>query len=91
MYSETRRLNANRLDNYHSTYSDIDFIAVGMSWCVFLGCSALAKKFVARSVQILFESLVPQDLDNLLIGGKSIAVSHIVNGCCGWSDGSLAS
>lgn len=41
--------------------------------------SAPAKEFVVRPVQIPFESLVPQEVDNLLIGGKSIAVSHIVN------------
>lgn len=41
--------------------------------------SAPAKEFVVRPVQIPLESMVPQGVDNLLIGGKSIAVSHIVN------------
>ncbi len=41
--------------------------------------SAPAKEFVVRPVQIPLESLVPQSVNNLLIGGKSIAVSHIVN------------
>ena len=41
--------------------------------------SAPAKEFVVRPVQIPLESLIPQGVNNLLIGGKSIAVSHIVN------------
>ncbi|MEM1256169.1 MAG: FAD-dependent oxidoreductase [Cyanobacteria bacterium P01_H01_bin.21] len=41
--------------------------------------SAPAKEFVVRPVKIPLESLIPQDVDNLLIGGKSIAASHIVN------------
>lgn len=41
--------------------------------------SAPAKEFVVRPVQIPLESLVPQEINNLLIGGKGIAVSHIVN------------
>jgi hypothetical protein len=41
--------------------------------------SAPAKEFVVRPVQIPLESLMPQEIDNLLIGGKSMAVSHIVN------------
>lgn len=41
--------------------------------------SAPAKEFVVRPVKIPLESLIPQEIDNLLIGGKSIAVSHIVN------------
>jgi hypothetical protein len=30
-------------------------------------------------VEIPLESLIPQEIDNLLIGGKAMAVSHIVN------------
>lgn len=41
--------------------------------------SAPAKEFVVRPVQIPLESLIPQGVNNLLMGGKSIAVSHIVN------------
>ncbi|MEO1352160.1 MAG: FAD-dependent oxidoreductase [Cyanobacteria bacterium J06635_15] len=41
--------------------------------------SAPAKEFVVRPVQIPLEGMVPQGVDNLLIGGKSLAVSHIVN------------
>lgn len=38
------------------------------------------KEFVVRPLQIPLEALLPQGVDNVLIGGKSIAVSHIVNG-----------
>lgn len=41
---------------------------------------ASIKEFVVRPLQIPLEALVPQGVDNVLIGGKSIAVSHIVNG-----------
>jgi hypothetical protein len=41
---------------------------------------ASIKEFVVRPLQIPLEGLVPQGVDNVLIGGKSIAVSHIVNG-----------
>lgn len=40
---------------------------------------APAREFVVRPVLIPLESLIPQKIDNLLIGGKSIAVTHIVN------------
>ncbi len=33
-----------------------------------------------KPIYIPLEALVPQEIDNLLIGGKSIAASHIVNG-----------
>jgi len=41
---------------------------------------ASIKEFVVRPLQIPLEGIVPQGVDNVLIGGKSIAVSHIVNG-----------
>ncbi|MGF1494655.1 MAG: FAD-dependent oxidoreductase [Microcoleaceae cyanobacterium] len=41
--------------------------------------SAPAREFVVRPIQIPLESLIPQGVDNLLIGGKGIAVTHIVN------------
>jgi hypothetical protein len=41
--------------------------------------SAPTKEFNVRPVVIPLESLIPQRIDNLLIGGKSIAVTHIVN------------
>lgn len=42
--------------------------------------SASIKEFVVRPLQIPLEAIMPQGVDNLLMGGKSIAVSHIVNG-----------
>ncbi|HEY9738380.1 MAG TPA: FAD-dependent oxidoreductase [Trichocoleus sp.] len=41
---------------------------------------ASIKEFVVRPLQIPLEALIPQGVDNVLIGGKSLAVSHIVNG-----------
>lgn len=41
--------------------------------------SAPAREFVIRPTFIPLESLIPQQIDNLLMGGKSIAVTHIVN------------
>ncbi|WP_199312384.1 FAD-dependent oxidoreductase [Phormidium tenue] len=41
---------------------------------------ASIKEFVVRPLQVPLEALVPQGVDNVLIGGKSVAVSHIVNG-----------
>jgi hypothetical protein len=41
--------------------------------------SAPAKENDARAAFIPLESLIPQRIDNLLIGGKGIAVTHIVN------------
>jgi hypothetical protein len=42
--------------------------------------SASIKEFVVRPLQIPLEAMLPQGVENVLIGGKSIAVSHIVNG-----------
>ena len=41
---------------------------------------ASIKQFVVRPLQIPLEAIIPQGVENVLIGGKSIAVSHIVNG-----------
>lgn len=41
--------------------------------------SAPANEFAVRNIQIPLEALLPQAVDNLLIGGKGIAVTHIVN------------
>jgi FAD dependent oxidoreductase len=42
--------------------------------------SAATHESLVRPIVIPLESLIPQKIDNLLIGGKAIAVSHIVNG-----------
>lgn len=57
--------------------------------------SAPAEEYDVRPIMIPLESLIPQRLDNLLIGGKGIAVSHIVNGATRthygeWTIGSAA-
>lgn len=41
--------------------------------------SAHASELEIRPLQIPLESIIPQGVSNLLIGGKSLAVSHIVN------------
>ncbi|GAB1541312.1 FAD-dependent oxidoreductase [Scytonema sp. NUACC21] len=40
---------------------------------------APAREFVVRPTTIPLESMIPQRIDNLLIGSKGIAVTHIVN------------
>ena len=42
--------------------------------------SAATNESLVRPIVIPLESLIPQKIDNLFIGGKAIAVSHIVNG-----------
>ena len=47
---------------------------------VVVSCSPRAAQVVSsRPIKIPLESMIPQRIDNLLIGGKSIAVTHIVN------------
>jgi hypothetical protein len=41
---------------------------------------ASIKQFVVRPLPIPIEAIIPQGVENVLIGGKSIAGSHIVNG-----------
>ena len=41
--------------------------------------SAPVNEFVVKPIHIPLEALLPQGIDNLLIGGKGIAVTHIVN------------
>jgi hypothetical protein len=57
--------------------------------------AAPANEDKVRPIIMPFESLIPQRIDNLLMGGKSIAVSHIVNGATRihvgeWSAGAAA-
>ncbi|MGJ3246146.1 MAG: FAD-dependent oxidoreductase [Elainellaceae cyanobacterium] len=40
---------------------------------------APANESLVHPIAIPLESLIPQEIDNLLMGGKGIAVSHIVN------------
>lgn len=41
--------------------------------------AASVKEYVVRPLQIPIEALIPIGVDNLLMGGKGIAVSHIAN------------
>jgi hypothetical protein len=41
--------------------------------------AAPAQEMIVRPVQLPLESLIPQQVDNLLMGGKGIAVTHIAN------------
>lgn len=41
--------------------------------------AAPAKEAIVRPVLVPLESLIPQTIDNLLVGGKSIAATHIAN------------
>jgi hypothetical protein len=57
--------------------------------------SAPAEEYAVQPIFIPLESLIPQRVNNLLIGGKGIAVSHIVNGATRthygeWTIGSAA-
>jgi hypothetical protein len=57
--------------------------------------SAPSREYNVRPVQIPLESLIPQGVENVLIGGKAIAVTHIVNALTRvhhgeWSVGSAA-
>ena len=57
--------------------------------------AAPANEDKVRPIILPFESLIPQRIDNLLMGGKTIAVSHIVNGATRihvgeWSAGAAA-
>jgi hypothetical protein len=57
--------------------------------------SAPANEDKVRPIILPFESLIPQRIDNLLMGGKAMAVSHIVNGATRihvgeWSAGAAA-
>lgn len=64
------------------THYDIDIHGCRYrSWRpTYEAAGASIKEFVVRPLQIPLEAMVPQGVDNVLIGGKSIAVSHIVNG-----------
>ncbi|NJL87890.1 MAG: FAD-dependent oxidoreductase [Leptolyngbyaceae cyanobacterium SM1_1_3] len=57
--------------------------------------AAPAREFVVRPTQIPLEALIPQGVENVLIGGKAIAVTHIVNAVTRihyseWSTGAAA-
>ena len=45
----------------------------------FEAAGAPVREHLVRPTAIPLESLIPQEVDNMLVGGKAIAVTHIVN------------
>ncbi len=88
--------------NFNSTSIGITHYAIDMHGCRYRNwepskapSSAPANEDKVLPIVLPFESLIPQRIDNLLIGGKSMAVSHIVNGATRihvgeWSAGAAA-
>jgi hypothetical protein len=72
--------------NFASTAIAITHYAIDMHGCRYRNWepsgeanSAPAKEGHVRPTRIPLESLIPQGVNNLLMGGKGIAVSHIAN------------
>ena len=88
--------------NFNPTSIGLTHYAIDMHGCRYRNwepskapSSAPANEDKVRPIIMPFESLIPQRIDNLLMGGKAIAVSHIVNGATRihvgeWSAGSAA-
>ena len=88
--------------NFTKTSIGITHYAIDMHGCRYRNwepskapSSAPTNEDKVRPIILPFESLIPQRIDNLLMGGKAIAVSHIVNGATRihvgeWSAGAAA-
>lgn len=88
--------------NFTPTSIGITHYAIDMHGCRYRNwepskapSSAPANEDKVLPIVLPFESLIPQRIDNLLIGGKSMAVTHIVNGATRihvgeWSAGAAA-
>ncbi len=88
--------------NFSATSIGLTHYAIDMHGCRYRNwepskapSSAPANEDKVRPIILPFESLIPQRIDNLLMGGKAIAVSHIVNGATRihvgeWSAGAAA-
>ncbi|TYQ27806.1 FAD-dependent oxidoreductase [Pseudanabaena sp. UWO311] len=88
--------------NFNATSIGLTHYAIDMHGCRYRNwepskapSSAPANEDKVRPIILPFESLIPQRIDNLLMGGKAIAVSHIVNGATRihvgeWSAGAAA-
>lgn len=88
--------------DFNATSIGITHYAIDMHGCRYRNwepskapSSAPANEDKVLPIILPFESLIPQRIDNLLIGGKSMAVSHIVNGATRihvgeWSAGAAA-
>ncbi len=88
--------------NFGATSIGLTHYAIDMHGCRYRNwepskspSAAPANEDKVRPIILPFESLIPQRIDNLLMGGKAIAVSHIVNGATRihvgeWSAGAAA-
>ena len=88
--------------NFNATSIGLTHYAIDMHGCRYRNwepskapSSAPTNEDKVRPIILPFESLIPQRIDNLLIGGKAMAVSHIVNGATRihvgeWSAGAAA-
>jgi hypothetical protein len=88
--------------NFGATSIGVTHYAIDMHGCRYRNwepskspSAAPANEDKVRPIILPFESLIPQRIDNLLMGGKAIAVSHIVNGATRihvgeWSAGAAA-
>jgi hypothetical protein len=72
--------------NFSATAIAITHYAIDMHGCryrnwepSFSASSAPINEYAVRPILIPMEALIPQEIDNLLIGNKGIAVTHIVN------------
>ncbi len=72
--------------NFAPTAIGITHYAIDMHGCryrnwepSFSASSAPINEYAVRPIVIPMEALIPQEIDNLLIGNKGIAVTHIVN------------
>lgn len=73
--------------NFNSTSIGLTHYAIDMHGCRYrnwepskAASSAPANEDKVKPIIMPLESLIPQRIDNLLMGGKAIAVTHIVNG-----------
>lgn len=88
--------------NFNATSIGLTHYAIDIHGCRYRNwepskapSSAPANEDKVRPIILPFESLIPQRIDNLLMGGKAMAVSHIVNGATRihvgeWSAGAAA-
>jgi len=88
--------------NFSPTSIGLTHYAIDMHGCRYRNwepskspSAAPANEDKVRPITLPLESLIPQRIDNLLMGGKAIAVSHIVNGATRihvgeWAAGSAA-
>jgi hypothetical protein len=86
MLEQDIRVGASGGRDFSPTAVGITHYAIDMHGCRYRNwepslsaSSAPVNEFSVRPIVIPLEALIPQKVDNLLIGGKGIAASHIVN------------